>query len=141
MMIKLFLLGFSITACVYDLKSRQIPVLLFLIFGLTGMVLYPIYGTNTFIDELYGVIIGVVFIAISYISKGQLGMGDSLAILITGICQGGTKVAFSCIYALFAASIFSLGLMIIKRYKKDHTIPFIPFLTAGIVFQEIISCQ
>ncbi len=138
MIIKIFLLCFILMAALFDIKHREIPGIFLLAAIVFGTVLCVLWGSNTFTDEIFGIMTGAVFIALSVISKGQIGMGDSLVILVIGVCQGGINAAFSCLYALFAACLVSVFLMVFKKYKKDHSIPFIPFLAAGVICQEVI---
>ncbi len=138
MIIKIFLLCFILMAALLDIKSREIPGIFIFTALAAGGILYALCGSNTLTDEIFGILTGVVFIALSVISKGQIGMGDSLVILVMGVCQGGINAAFSCLYALFAACLVSVFLMVFKKYKKDHSIPFIPFLAAGVICQEVI---
>ena len=102
------LLLFLILGTVSDIKNRSIPAILFLIFGMLGLLEYMLYGRTALINELMGIILGIVFIAVSIISENRLGMGDALAILVTGVFLGGMEASCALLCAMLI-SAFSLS--------------------------------
>ena len=82
-------------------------------------------------------ILGAVFIGVALISGGKLGMGDALAILVIGIYLGGSGSALVVLYAMMITAAFSIVLLIIRRGNRDTALPFMPFLLAGCVLQQI----
>ncbi|MBQ9606487.1 MAG: prepilin peptidase [Lachnospiraceae bacterium] len=135
-MVLLFI--FLITGTISDLRSRSIPVLLFIIFGMTGVTEYIISGDRSLMNEAFGVILGVVFIAISVISESKLGMGDALAVLVTGIYLGGSEAACAVLYAMLMTALFSVIILALRKGNRTTALPFLPFLLAGCTLQQVI---
>ncbi len=134
------LLGFLIISAIFDIRSRTVPIVIFAISGTVGIIAYIAAGTylsGSIIDELFGVILGAVFIGIALISGGKMGMGDALAILVTGIYLGGSGSALAVLYAMMMTTLFSIVLLAIRRGNRNTALPFIPFLLAGCVLQQI----
>lgn len=135
---------------VYDALFMEIPFipsLLFLfsliIFNVLGLIILGIDGkillwsgniinpTNNLLFSL----IAAIFILIIVIATHEQGMGSGDIILaaIFGVILGGDKVSIGFYITIFSASIF--GLIYATRIGKFKgvPIPFVPFITFGII--------
>jgi len=83
--------------------------------------------------SLGGISIGLILLGISFITRGQIGMGDGLIVCITGMSLGFTKNAMLLGFGLFGSAIFSMILLSFKLANRKKTIPFVPFLLCGYV--------
>ena len=122
---------------VSDIRERSIPAMIFFIFGLLGTMEYFVSGRTDLINESFGVILGIVFIAVSYISDSKLGMGDALAILVTGIFLGGTEAACAVLYAMLITAVFSIIILVLRKGTRSTVLPFLPFLLAGYILEKL----
>ena len=68
---------------------------------------------------------------LSLLSKGRIGMGDALMVLVMGAFIGFRQTVGELLAALFFSGLFSLGLVIIKKCGKEKELPFVPFLAAA----------
>ena len=133
---------FLLIATVLDIRSRRIPALLFVIFGAAGIIVrvFVIMDQSqspSIMEALFGIMIGAVFIGISLISDGKLGMGDAIAILVTGIYLTGSGTAFTVLYAMLLSALFSIVLLALHKGTRKTELPFLPFLLAGFLSQQI----
>lgn len=120
----------------WDLKKKEIPLILLLTAGtiLGGVTL--IVKDITMLECLLGGGIGVLFIGISKWTKGALGMGDSITILIVTMTMGiyyGLVIVF---YSMLLAAVLSIVLLVCKRVNKKDTLPYLPFVffsTLGVL--------
>ncbi len=81
------------------------------------------------------------FLAIYLVTKGKgMGLGDVKFAFVIGLFLGFPNALFTFYLAFLTGAIVSLILVILrkKRFKKD-SIPFGPFLVAGIVFTFIFG--
>jgi leader peptidase (prepilin peptidase)/N-methyltransferase len=90
-------------------------------------------------DSLGGMLVGAVVIIISKATAGKIGMGDGLILCVTGIGLGfwGNIELFA--YALFAAAVVSIVLLILRLADRKKSIPFVPFLLLSYIFVNVIS--
>ena len=77
--------------------------------------------------------LAALFAALSFVSKGAIGMGDALLYSCI-VCFVGMEKAFyiifmSVMFAFFAA----LYLVIVKRKEKKYEIPLVPFIFMAYV--------
>lgn len=82
-------------------------------------------------SRLWGVALGGAGIAFTLLTKGGVGLGDSIMFVILGaICGVGESVAIMGI-SLLLAGIYSGIMMVLKKLGPKNRIPFIPFIFAA----------
>ncbi|HEX3077101.1 MAG TPA: prepilin peptidase [Lachnospiraceae bacterium] len=93
----------------------------------------------TLLSRLCGIVIGGIFLLLSKLTKEQIGVGDAYIIIAIGLMLGG----FSCLevitYSFFISSIVAIILMIIFRFSRKKTIPFVPFLLLGFICSVVLG--
>lgn len=124
-------IGWLVLCSYQDLKRKQINTMLIFI----GVV---VIFTASFIQEeldvlerILGLIPGILLILLSYITRGQIGIGDGLVICGFGICFGLLETVILLAYGLFGSAIFSIIILCILKANKKMTIPFVPFILMG----------
>ena len=116
---------------VIDLKKREINIVLPIITGVFFAIFMFLSDDVSFLSSLIGLAEGVLLIALSFITDGQIGSGDGIILAATGLMLGWKDnlimFFFSCLISAFVA----IGLMGIKKADKKTKIPFIPFMVPG----------
>lgn len=130
-----------------DVKRREISGLWLCIFGVLGLFCQIFGRSITLFQCLLGVLIGIILICVSIMTKGKLGFGDGLLLCITGLFLGFNSNALLIMGAVFLSAIFSV-LLALKSAIKDsiglkHAMniefPFVPFLFITYVFMLIFN--
>ena len=119
-----------------DIKKREISVFIISIFSIIAITLIFMDDNRNIFGILCGVLVGVVLLLFSYISRESIGYGDGLVFLVTGLYLGGYRNLELLLVAVFAAAIFGLSIVFITKDIKK-SIPFIPFVLFSFVFSEI----
>lgn len=88
-------------------------------------------GEFNFLYRLGGMSLGLILLCISFITKGQIGVGDGLIVCITGLCLGFSENAMLLVISLFGSAIFSIALLSFRLAGRKKAIPFVPFLLFG----------
>ena len=116
---------------VIDLKRREINIVFPIITGVFSVVFMLLSDDVSVASSLIGLAEGVLLIALSFITDGQIGSGDGIILAATGLMLGWKDnlimFFFSCLISAFVA----VGLMGIKKADKKTKIPFIPFMVPG----------
>ena len=116
---------------VIDLKKREINIVFPIITGVFSVVFMLLSDDVSVASSLIGLAEGVLLIALSFITDGQIGSGDGIILAATGLMLGWKDnlimFFFSCLISAFVA----VGLMGIKKADKKTKIPFIPFMVPG----------
>ena len=91
------------------------------------------------LERGFGLLVGSIFLLLSHLTRGQLGMGDAYVILILctilGIYQGMEVIT----YSFLLSAIIALILVTFFRYQKKRTIPFVPFLFGGFIISIFLG--
>jgi leader peptidase (prepilin peptidase)/N-methyltransferase len=121
------------TLAVIDMKERKIPCVVLCISFLIALLSTVIVKHGITTEQLCGMTIGFLFILISFVTRGQLGLGDGITLVITGVVIGFWDNLLMVLYALFTAGITAIILIIFKRSNRKKRIPFLPFLLLGYI--------
>ena len=118
-----------------DLRKKEIALWKIGLCGVVSLfrVAMQIRGGNAdYIAMLLALLPGAFLLGISFVTREGIGYGDGLLMLSIGPGVGLVTLVTGMFIAFFASSIFSAGLLLTKKVKRNHRIPFIPFLTIGL---------
>lgn len=111
-----------------DVKYRRLTVIYILMFGIVGVILHMFAPVCSIYSILWGMLLGIVLILISIATRGSLGLGDGILLVVTGVYLGGYENLQLFLYGLLLSALCSLGLLVLKRKKRKDEIAFVPFL-------------
>ena len=116
-----------------DWKRRQISVNLLWILSVFSLAAVLITKRNSVLEILGGLGIGLFFLFVSYITKEKIGYGDSWLVIVLGIYLGGNKLIKLMLIASFTASLVSLIYGMLRKWNRNTSLPFIPFMMLAFV--------
>lgn len=88
---------------------------------------------------LTGLVPGILFLFLSFVTRQGIGYGDSVLILILG-ASAGIEAELEILLLAFALSgIWAVVLLFRKRGNVRQEFPFVPFLLAGAVLERIVA--
>ncbi|BCJ92480.1 hypothetical protein acsn021_00490 [Anaerocolumna cellulosilytica] len=116
-----------------DIKSKKIHLYLIGLGFIASLVISFVYHDAAFWERAVGAIPGLFLLALNPITRGQIGLGDGLIVLILGVCLGFTLTASMLLLGLFASALYSAILLLFKKAGRKKTIPFVPFLFLGFL--------
>jgi leader peptidase (prepilin peptidase)/N-methyltransferase len=126
------LIGIWLLLCSYqDIRRKKINLLLILAGFIIIIVNSVFLRELTILNRMAGTIPGIILLALSYITRGQIGIGDGLIVIITGIGLGITQNTILLAYGLSGSAIFSIILLTLRLANRKKTIPFVPFIFMG----------
>lgn len=91
-----------------------------------------IINNNNIATFIISFLPGLLMILLSYLTRENIGYGDSFLFLLCSIEVGLCNVFFIIMCAFIYSAIFSLTLLI-KGKNKNSTIPFVPFISLGLM--------
>lgn len=129
----------------FDIRYRIVIVKNLLYFAMAGVLIRGIelfynislLGKESFLSLAGGIIIGLVVLGISKLTKNGIGTGDGLLLCVTGVYLGFWKNLEMFFMALCLAAACSALLLITKRAGRKTQIPFVPFL--GIAYLILLA--
>ena len=121
-----------------DLRKRTIPIYLLIVLSVTVAVSALLCDGPRIRLRLGGALIGVLFFLVSKFSQEAIGYGDSWLILLLGIHLGSVRAMGILFTASLIAAVGSLFLLWRSKWRRNATLPFVPFLTIsylGVFFR------
>ena len=119
-----------LTACsVSDARKKTIPYVLLLALGIAVVAFAFLCDGVSARMRVGGALMGAVFLLISKMSREAIGYGDSFLILFLGIHMGSLAALGVLFVAALLAAVVSLFFLWKCRWKRQATLPFVPFLT------------
>jgi prepilin signal peptidase PulO-like enzyme (type II secretory pathway) len=136
----LIVLSGLIVLAVYDLKWYLLPdkVLLPLIIPAMILICLAFIDTGSYRvltgPLIAAVLFGGFFYLLAAVSGGKwMGGGDIKLSFLMGLILGIQKTSVAMLIAFNTAAIVGVYLLVTKKLKRDHQIPFGPFLIAGTI--------
>ena len=124
----------------FDLNERRIPILCILFLCILYFIkIVPLVlrdgndiGKNLIWDFLLTTIILLPMVAIYFLWKGSIGLGDLVLLVVSGIYIGHERILLCLFCTFFFFCLFSLAVLC-KGGSKKQTLPFAPFLFIGYI--------
>lgn len=119
-------------AC-YDIKKKEISWKASIAAALV-LVIRQIYLINQDIEPLsvlFGITVGLMLIVISILSRGEIGVGDGVLFVVSGLLFGLYENGVLLFLSLLFAAFVSGALLVTRRVGRTYALPFAPFVFAG----------
>ena len=131
----LYMLGYC---AIKDLLTKKLEVWAVTLFFFQGVICIYIGDGPGIFSVIAGALSGAVMIIASIITRGAVGIGDGVIVLITGMFLGIRQNMELLIVALLLCAVTSLVFITVFRKNRRYEIPFIPFLTLGYLSMYLI---
>lgn len=118
---------------VIDWKKREIPIWLLILMSITVVVFAFICKDVSIVYRLAGAFLGIMFFITSKFTKEAIGYADSWLMVILGVHLGIFRVLQVLFAASLMAAIFAVFYLWKQRWKRNATLPFVPFLAAAYI--------
>lgn len=123
------LAGLSVT----DLKCRRISGAMLMLGSILAAGYMLLAGKEHIRPALGGLMIGLVFVLVSRVTREQLGYGDSWLMCILGAYLGTWNLLALLCTAWMAAALAAIAVLAARRCGRGTALPMVPFITAGYV--------
>lgn len=127
---------YLIVLSVMDIRRKEVHIYA-LLAGMIFVILRLIFGNIGILPMLItGVTIGSFFLFISKVSSESFGYGDSILITIMGLFLELWEALNILLLAFGLAAVYSMIILILRKYERRYAFPFIPFLAiayAGVM--------
>ena len=129
-----------LTICsIFDLWKKQIPICVLCVFGLSGILYQWIYGDNSWVEVLSGVMVGVILYIISIVTKEKVGKGDAFMTMASGAYLGFWENMALLWMASMLAGIICLVVYYGFKKNEEATVPFAPFLLGSYLILYLMG--
>ena len=127
---KILLLILLIYSSYTDIKTKK--VMMVPVWGCALIAIIEIiFPTEEGGMSFLGALPGMIFLIISFVTKGALGSGDAYLAIVIGMFLGAKNTVIIFMIASVLAAVYSLIMLAAKRIDRKGSIPFVPFILSG----------
>jgi leader peptidase (prepilin peptidase)/N-methyltransferase len=128
-----------IAACIFDIKRKQIPVYMPAAGAAAGLMLSFLGASISPGDALTGFLAGgVLAFAAYFLSKKSIGAGDAMITACAGLFLGLQDTISVVVICAGLTGLTGLVLIALRVLELKSTIPFSPFLLAGVILTILL---
>jgi leader peptidase (prepilin peptidase)/N-methyltransferase len=128
---KFVLLGLLGLCAWEDMKRKELTVMNLLLFAISGLLLHLFFPICSIYSILWGISLGVAVLGVSFLSRGGIGMGDGILLMVTGVYLGGTANLELFLLGISFSALWAMGLVVIWKKRGKDQMAFAPFLLAS----------
>ncbi len=85
-----------------------------------------------------GLAFALILMAVSWLLRGKLGMGDAKLLGVTAMTAGWQYTIQVMIYAFAVSFVAGVWLLVFRKMSVKTEMPFVPFLTLGMALQLFV---
>ena len=112
---------------VWDIRKKSIPIL----WVVAGLAVALVLGG---IENIPGMLPGLVFVLIAFAMKGKMGTADGLILAVIGGMTGITYAIAILTAALVMSFFYSCILIFFCKKGQSYCFPFVPFYLCATMF-------
>ena len=112
---------------VWDIRKKSIPIL----WVVAGLAVALVLGG---IENIPGMLPGLVFVLIAFAMKGKMGTADGLILAVIGGMTGITYAIAILTAALVMSFFYSCILIFFCKNGQSYCFPFVPFYLCATMF-------
>lgn len=130
---------FLILCNIQDIKEKRLSVKMLVLFGTSFLVLSLLFERQAYDRRMSGLVPGMAAFLLAFLTREQIGYGDAACLAVLGIVIPGDIILGAVMGGLILLSVCSVILLIRKKATRKTALPFLPFLTAGMLWQMFLS--
>lgn len=134
-----FVLIVLVIEAVTDFKKKEVNIVFPVLLAAAATVMLFFTKDISLINSIIGIAEGVLLILISFLTKGEIGIGDGILLAACGLMLGGKDNLIMFFFACLSSAIVSALIMLIKKADKKTKIPFVPFMIPGFLIMVLLS--
>ena len=134
-----FVLIVLVIEAVTDFKKKEVNIVFPVLLAAAATVMLFFTKDISLLNSIIGIAEGVLLILISFLTKGEIGMGDGILLAACGLMLGGKDNLIMFFFACLSSAIVSALIMLIKKADKKTKIPFVPFMIPGFLIMVLLS--
>lgn len=132
------LLAVLLPMTIKDYRTKRINVYLCIITILAALSIRVYVLEEQNITLLLDLVPGTIMYICSAFFKGSIGKGDALMLLFIGSVMGYYQELEALFISVILTGLLSLILVIAKKANRKTEIPFVPFLSIGVIAGGLI---
>lgn len=130
---------FLVLCSIQDIREKRLSVKMLVVSGFLFSGMSLVFEEMPIERRLHSILPGMIAFLLAFLTKEQIGYGDAACLVVLGILVSADSLFGAVMIGLILLSICSMILLAGKRADRKTTLPFLPFLSAGMLWQIILS--
>lgn len=126
---------FLIFCSIQDIKEKKLSVKMLVVSGMLFLVLSFLFEKISWESRIENMLPASAAFALARLTGEKIGYGDAACLAVLGSVVSGSMLWGAILGGLLLLSLCSLILLVRKKAAGETALPFIPFLTAGMLWQ------
>lgn len=128
---------FLVLCSIQDIREKKLSVKMLVVSGLLFLGMSLVFEEIPIERRLHNILPGLIAFLLAFLTKEQIGYGDAACLVVLGMLVSADGLFGAVIAGLILLSICSMILLAGKKADRKTTLPFLPFLSAGMLWQII----
>lgn len=121
-----------------DIKEKSLSIKMLVVSGAFSLALSLLFDQISYECRIAAMLPGMAVFVLAFLTKEQIGYGDAACLAVLGNVVSADILFGAMMGGLLLLSACSIVLLVKKRADRRTTLPFIPFLTAGLIWQMLM---
>ena len=122
-----------IPSAIRDIRTKRINGYLCLVGTLAALFVREQLFSEDSLVLLLDLTLGIIMYVIATLTKERIGKGDAVTMIFIGAVAGIETVLLALFISFSGAAAISAVLLSFKKVRKDTKLPFLPFLSLGVI--------
>ena len=122
-----------------DIRNSTVSGIRILAFMIIGIVLNFIMKYQSIWSLVSGIVVGIILLIYSLITKGGIGFGDGLIFICLGVYLGLSQNLRLLFFSLLVAAVYGGFYALIRKKSIKTQIPFLPCIMGTYIIMIIVE--
>lgn len=122
-----------------DIRYKKISLFVSVLFGIAAILVNIIIRQYSLLSLILAVVLGGIIMLVSKITKGAIGIGDGIVLMVLGLYTGIYINLTVLFYGFLVSALMSILLLSLKRVRKKDSLPFVPCLLVGYLITLVLE--
>lgn len=121
-----------------DIREKRLSVKMLVLSGVLFLTASLLLDGLCWERRMIALLPGMTALVLAFLTKEQIGYGDAACLLVLGNVVSADVLVGAAAGGLLLVSVCSIVLLAGKKADRKTTVPFLPFLTAGMLWRIIM---
>ncbi len=124
---------------VSDIRTQTVSVIRIGIYAVIGIILNVFLRYQTMLSLMGGVLIGVILLGYAVLTKENIGYGDAMIFIVSGIITGLSSNLHLLFFSLLMASVTGGIYALVEKKSIKTRIPYVPCIFVTYLIMSLME--
>lgn len=129
---------FLLLCSMQDIKEKKLSVRMLVLSGVLFLVGSLVFDRIPWERRIVNLLPGMAALVLAFLTGEQVGYGDGVCLIVLGNVVSARSLSGAILAGLLLTDLCSVVLFVQKKVNRRTTLPFMPFLTAGMLCQMAV---